>query len=237
MSLKVNVKLVILISAVAVVSAAASFMVAKTYESGKRRVILDEYNDLLEDVAGIEKGKEEMIKRVNETVQESTVMKETIREARLERNRMAKELNEARYKIEILKEELEYLAERVSGDEIGTSYDFPEEVRKIMEVEPARKKSVLDRETDVLPPAEPMRTVSPEAVARVILRNVDYGFLVIDIGEEDGVKVGDEFFVIRGGIPVSKLKADKIYGTLTACKVVEGEPISAVREGDEIGNA
>jgi len=58
--------------------------------------------------------------------------------------------------------------------------------------------------------------------------------VVINIGEEDGVRVGEDFAVFRGNALICELRVFKIYPNQAACKITADEWKGIVRIADEV---
>ena len=66
----------------------------------------------------------------------------------------------------------------------------------------------------------------------VINVNLDKGFVVIDLGKRDGVKVGMKFNVYRGGKLIGKLEIIDVREVTSAAKILVGLPESKISEKD-----
>jgi len=84
----------------------------------------------------------------------------------------------------------------------------------------------------------PVERTDPAMVPRVSGKVVGVGkkheFVVIDIGEEDGVKVGFQMTIHRGLEYIAKMVIKRVYPNQSAGKVIEMTQKSRVRIGDKV---
>jgi len=66
---------------------------------------------------------------------------------------------------------------------------------------------------------------------KIILVNREYGFVVVGVGKLDGVKLKDQFEIVRDGEAIAKVVVSKLYDSLSSCDVINQTDVS-VREGD-----
>lgn len=75
------------------------------------------------------------------------------------------------------------------------------------------------------------------SVGRVMVINRDYDFIVMSLGKNQGVSVGQEFQVIRGTDVLGKVKVEKVYDELSAATILPGSQKDAIRAGEADGDA
>jgi predicted RNase H-like nuclease (RuvC/YqgF family) len=86
--------------------------------------------------------------------------------------------------------------------------------------------------------AAPSPTVAPVATAKsadgkILVVNKEYNFAVINLGEKDGITIGDVFTVYRNNKPQSELKIEKVHEAMSAAgftpdvkdKIAEGDRV------------
>ncbi len=76
----------------------------------------------------------------------------------------------------------------------------------------------------------PVPAVSNEG--QVLVINREYDFIVMDLGKNQGLNVGQEFQVVRGDQVLGTVKVEKIYDDLSAAAVLPSSNIGDFREGD-----
>jgi uncharacterized coiled-coil protein SlyX len=68
---------------------------------------------------------------------------------------------------------------------------------------------------------------------KISVVNKEYNFAVINLGSKNGVKLGDEFTVTRGGKSVGKLKVEKVHEAMSAAGYA-AEFKDYIRENDVV---
>jgi uncharacterized phage infection (PIP) family protein YhgE len=94
--------------------------------------------------------------------------------------------------------------------------------------------------TSVLPPGMPsLSAPSPVQAAnvsssqgQVVVVNRDYDFVVMNLGRNHGLQIGQEFQIVRGSEVVGRVKVEKVYDELAAAAILPDSKKDAIREGD-----
>ena len=68
---------------------------------------------------------------------------------------------------------------------------------------------------------------------KVLVINKDYSFVVINLGNKDGINVGNVFSIYHNNKYVGDVKVEKVHDSMAAAGVVSGD-INKVSEGDKI---
>ncbi|MSR76883.1 MAG: hypothetical protein EXS63_01455 [Candidatus Omnitrophica bacterium] len=81
--------------------------------------------------------------------------------------------------------------------------------------------------------------VMPPAVGkqRVLTVNRQFKFVVINVGTEDGTKIGDKYIVKRDGKPSGALQIEKLYDNFSAATILEENSNAPIEVGDSITKA
>jgi len=61
--------------------------------------------------------------------------------------------------------------------------------------------------------------VTPKQESRVLLINSKFNFIVTNLGEPAGLRLGDVLFVKRNGTTIARVKVSKFFDTLSACDI------------------
>ena len=69
---------------------------------------------------------------------------------------------------------------------------------------------------------------------QVIVVNREYDFIVMNIGKNHGLAVGQEFQIVRGSQVLGKVKVEKIYNELSAAAILPESNKALIREGDAV---
>ncbi len=69
---------------------------------------------------------------------------------------------------------------------------------------------------------------------RILTVNRKFNFVVINMGLQDGLKVGDKVNVLKNGKPGAVLQVEKLYDKFSAATILEENPQAQIQEGDGI---
>jgi len=79
--------------------------------------------------------------------------------------------------------------------------------------------------------------VSPKEKAgapqgRVLVVNREFDFVVVNLGESDGLEVGTALEILSDGQVIGKAEVEKIYGNMSAAVILPGTQKQSLKEGD-----
>ena len=91
-------------------------------------------------------------------------------------------------------------------------------------------------------PSAPSGLAAPAGVAgatasangQVVVVNREYDFVVVNLGKNQGLSVGQEFQIVRGDAVLGKVKVEKVYDELSAAAILPESQKENIREGDLI---
>ena len=69
---------------------------------------------------------------------------------------------------------------------------------------------------------------------QVVVINREYDFVVVNLGKNHGVAVGQEFQIARGNEVLGRVKVEKVYDELSAAAILPDSKKSSIREGDAV---
>lgn len=69
---------------------------------------------------------------------------------------------------------------------------------------------------------------------QVVVINREYDFIVMNLGKNHGVSVGQEFQVARGTEVLGRVKVEKVYDELSAAAILPDSKKNSIREGDVV---
>ena len=72
------------------------------------------------------------------------------------------------------------------------------------------------------------------ASGRVMVVNREYDFIVMNLGKNHGLSVGQEFQIVRGNEVLGKVKVEKVYDELSAAAILPESRKDSIREGDTV---
>ena len=80
-------------------------------------------------------------------------------------------------------------------------------------------------------------TTNPGPVAlsgQVVVINRDYDFIVMNLGRNHGLAIGQEFKIVRGSDELGRVKVEKVYDELSAAALLPDSKKESIKEGDTI---
>jgi len=81
----------------------------------------------------------------------------------------------------------------------------------------------------------PVAAVSSAAASgQVVVVNREYDFIVMNLGKNHGLSVGQEFQVVRGNEVLGRVKVEKVYDELAAAAILPESQKDNIREGDSV---
>ena len=95
----------------------------------------------------------------------------------------------------------------------------------------ASPQTQADADTASSPP--PSVEASP-LQGQIIVVNREYDFIVVNLGSNQGLALGQEFQVVRGDQVLGRVKVEKVYEELSAAAILPNSNKDAIREGDAV---
>ena len=182
--------------------------------------------------------KDELAKDVQQ-LEEERKAKETLAKSVDERqheiDRLAKDLDQFRGERQALAQQVTQLQQERDGlqGKVGALEQAKTELdNKVTEL--SKHPSVeLDR---VVVNGSGSSTVSSGGAlqGQVLVVNRDYDFIVMNLGRNHGLSVGQEFQVSRGSDVLAHVKVEKIYDELSAAAIMPNSKKDDIKEGDEV---
>ena len=81
-------------------------------------------------------------------------------------------------------------------------------------------------------PAVAAETSSIVPDGRVVVVNREYDFIVMNLGKNQGIAIGQELQVVRDHSVLGKVKVEKVYDELSAATILPESQKESIREGD-----
>ncbi len=87
--------------------------------------------------------------------------------------------------------------------------------------------------------SDPSAGASSQASAKtssgqVIVVNKEYDFIVMNLGRNQGISIGQEFRVIRDNEILGQVKVEKLYDELSAATILPNSKKDSIQEGDQV---
>ena len=168
------------------------------------------------------RAKEALAASVDERQQEVTRLSKDLEQIRSEREGVARQIDQLRSQQDTLQEQLAQ-AEQAKADLEAKVSELSEQ--PTVELEPV----VVTNPQGAAAPA-----LAPASNGQVIVVNREYDFIVMNLGRNQGLEIGQEFQIVRGQEVLGRVKVEKIYDELSAAAILPNSKKEAIREGDEV---
>ena len=180
---------------------------------------------------------EQMTKDLEHTRAERLSLTEQLAQLNAEREGLQQQLGELQRVKQQLKEQIVQLSEHptVELDKVVVTKAPPPNPANVPSAPQAGQMS------------QPNPAASPEAVSspvssshasplegQVIVVNREYDFIVMNLGSNQGLTVGQEFQIVRGEQVLGRAKVEKVYDDLSAAAILPESKKDAIREGDVV---
>jgi len=98
-------------------------------------------------------------------------------------------------------------------------------------------KVVVNGDQAAAAPSPVLPAPSTKAVTldgQVVVVNREYDFIVMNLGRNHGLSVGQEFQIVRDNQVLGHVKVEKVYDELSAAAILPDSQKSSIREGDAV---
>jgi uncharacterized protein YlxW (UPF0749 family) len=151
---------------------------------------------------------------------------------------MQSERRELTAQLADLKSERETLQQRLSDAEAAKA-DLESKVMELSNQPTVELDKVLVTGSAPVPGPEgttlPVAAVSSTAVSgQVVVVNREYDFIVMNLGKNHGLSIGQEIQVVRGAEVLGRVKVEKVYDELAAAAILPESQKDSIREGDSV---
>ncbi|MCM8791598.1 MAG: hypothetical protein NC826_00360 [Candidatus Omnitrophica bacterium] len=199
--------------------------------------MLDTLNSELEKE---KKAKDEALNNLNELkrlIQEKEesekLLEEELGRAKKEVSRLKaklKNVEEERAELEKKIKDMEYMQQKIELGEIkidkqGIPVSTSTEKKEIVYKEKQKGKGEAPAGTV---------TVKTPLEGKILVVNKDYGFVVINLGSQEGVNIDDVFSVYHKGKYIGDIKVEKLHDSMSAAGFLSSQLKDKVAEGDKV---
>ena len=182
--------------------------------------------------------KEGLAKAVDQRQQEIDRLAKDLDQAKTERAGLTDQLTKSKSELKVLQKRLAQ-AEKVKADlearsnELASSSTQPTVNLDTVVV----NNTGADAEGAAAPTgtgASPSASsgVSSPTQGQVVVVYRDYDFVVVNLGKNHGLEIGQEFQIMRGSEILGHVKFEKVYDELAAAAILPDSKKDAIREGD-----
>ena len=163
---------------------------------------------------------------------------------RREKLTMADELAKAKQDVRLVQNDLtqlrqakEALERRVK--EMMTAGTSPETIIVTPETGAAAGAAVAvpARPVQQVPPLKgtvPPGGAVPATSGNVLVVNREFNFIVVSLGEKDGLKAGQFLEVLRAGKVIGKVQVERVYENMSAANLLPEQTKTEIKEGDTV---
>jgi len=200
---------------------------------GKRtyQMLLEQYDSLLIEKQELRDKYSDKMKQVNE-------LKTTIGTAAKENKKINRKLDRALEENDAIKEQLEQirmakdaLEERIIALNRKHSSRGGVTLGKIVvEEEPVKEVEAAKQTTSPKVVKLPVTSVSMQG--QVLVVNKEFAFVVVNIGEKDGIKGSEILDVYRGNQLLGRVQVERIYDTMSSAVILPEFTKDEIKEGD-----
>ena len=256
--------LVILLGIVAIVSmagaGAAVFLqmqerdlrLAKERELSVVKTQKEEVEQELEEVKAAKEKAETELTQAKTQVEQALAQ---VAEERKAKDTLAKSVDDRQKEVDRLAKDMEqFKTERKTfQDQVAKLKGDQEKLQKqLTDLEQAKadleskllefsKHPNVELDRVVVTPGEPGEGAGQTAAAtggglqgKVVVVNREYDFIVMNLGKNQGLAIGQEFQILRGQQVLGKVRVEKLYDELSAAAILPESHKDAIREGDVV---
>jgi flagellar biosynthesis chaperone FliJ len=76
--------------------------------------------------------------------------------------------------------------------------------------------------------------VNTPSTGQVVVVNREYDFIVMNLGKNQGLSVGQEFQIVRGNEVLGRVRVEKVYDELSAAAILPESKKENIKEGDAV---
>ncbi|MBI4226914.1 MAG: hypothetical protein HY600_01405 [Candidatus Omnitrophica bacterium] len=88
--------------------------------------------------------------------------------------------------------------------------------------------------TQTVPPLKGLAAAGPASAGSVLVVNKEFSFIVVSLGERDGLKPGQLLDVFRGNKPIAKVQVERVYENMSAANILPEQSKVEIKEGDTV---
>lgn len=182
--------------------------------------VKSQFDDLAKQLLDERQAKEALAKSIDDRQREVDRLGRDLELIKSEREQLAKELSDFKGQQETLRKQLSQ-AEQVKVElekQLETSSQPTLELEKVVVTNPSGGGT----------------TASPVSATQgqVVVVNREYDFIVVNLGRNQGLQIGQEFQIVRGNEILGRAKVEKVYDELSAAAILPDSNKASIREGD-----
>ena len=178
--------------------------------------------------------KDALTRSIEDRQKEIERLTKDLEQARTDRKQLASDLDQLRSQRVGLQRQVQDL-ESAKSDLQSKVMELSEhptvELDKIVVGDTPQSSTVR---SDYAAPAPVSLTDAKGGDGQVIVVNREYDFVVMNLGKNHGLSIGQEFQILRGADVVGKVKVEKVYDELSAAAILPESNKDLIQEGDGV---
>ena len=204
---------------------------------------LGEVRQAKEQIAGeLSQAKETLAKKLQELAEEhqaKETLAKSVDDRQREIDRLGKDLEQIRNERGTLTDQLTQL--KGQDDQLRAQLTELQDTKTKLETKLSQAsndptvqldKVVVTNGTSTGAAAAPANTSPGGLQGQVVVVNREYDFIVMSLGKNQGLQIGQEFQIVRGEEVLGRVKVEKVYDELSAAAILPQSKKDAIREGD-----
>lgn len=184
-------------------------------ERDARQQVLTQIDQLKSDLENQKEMRVTLEKKITQAQDEANKAKSQVKELEARKN-------ELEQKLKSIEDKSQPEQAKSRGVELG----------KIV-VGPETNSQLTDIQTTQISPQE-NKSVAAELSGKILVINKDYNFAVINLGNKDGVKIGDVFSVYHKDKFIGDVKVEKVHDSMSAAGFTSSDVKNKFSEGDKV---
>ncbi len=201
---------------------------------GKLRKEFAQLKDELGQAVGV---KDTLSRSVEDREKEITRLTSELAQSQQESKKVAAQLTDLQSERDVIKQQMTDL-EQAKGQLEAKVMELTErptvELEKVMVS--GQEGSSAPGVSVTAPAAASVRTVSATTNSttsgQVVVVNREYDFVVVNMGKNQGLTVGQECQIVRDNQVLGRVKLEKVYDELSAAAILPDSKKESIREGD-----
>lgn len=166
-------------------------------------------------------------------IEAQTALAKSVEDREQEIDRLTKELAQSQDAAKGVTDKLS----QIQAQRDAMKQQIAELESKVMELSDANQpmielEKVLVTDSQGLTALGSPRAAAPDG--EVVVVNREYDFIVMNLGRNHGLSVGQEFQVVRGDQILGRVKVEKVYDELSAAAILPESQKESIREGDNV---
>lgn len=210
-------------------------LTAKVQElEGKVTSLTDEAKQLADTVASEKRAAQAALEELSAAKRQAEESRTRLEAERRGKLTLADDLAKAKQEAKHLQEELTQLRQAKEALE--------RRVKEVMAGEEGAPDTIVVTPTAPTKEAPAAKAAAQAPMAKpgegnVLVVNREFNFIVVNLGERDGVKPGQFLEVMRGGRPIARVQVERVYENMAAANILPETKREDIKEGDQARRA